>query len=91
VTAVADVEAALAELRGEAEPFRLMFTNLQMPGMDGLPLIAQARRLFPELPCVLHTVGAADPSALPAGVRLLEKTIDAEKIGAALREALRSG
>lgn len=45
---------ALEHLRS-GEPIDLMITDLSMPGMDGLTLIEEARRLHPELPVIIAT------------------------------------
>jgi signal transduction histidine kinase len=65
VTQAASGQAALEVLRGE-EPVDLLITDYAMPGMTGLQLAEEARKLRPKLPILLAT-GYAD---LPAHGRL---------------------
>jgi DNA-binding NtrC family response regulator len=79
--------AALAE-RG----FDLLFTDLKMPGMDGLAVLKEARRLAPDMPVVLMTAHASVPTAL-AAVRegafdYVEKPFDNEACKALVQRAL---
>jgi PAS domain S-box-containing protein len=42
------------EARGRKDPFSLVITDHQMPGMDGIALVREINKLFPEhLPCIL--------------------------------------
>ncbi len=65
VTQAASGEAALEVLRGD-EPVDLLITDYAMPGMTGMQLAEEARKLRPDLPILLAT-GYAD---LPAHGRL---------------------
>jgi CheY-like chemotaxis protein len=49
----------LKEARHNKEPFSLIITDHQMPGMDGIAFIREAGKLFPEqhLPCILMLPG----------------------------------
>ncbi|MFT3776485.1 MAG: sigma-54 dependent transcriptional regulator [Minicystis sp.] len=60
--AVATSERALARLR--AEPFDALVTDLRMPEVDGLALLAAARRIAPELPVLVMTAYGAIDSAV---------------------------
>ena len=64
VTIQADGDAALAELR--ASPPDALFTDLRLPGADGLALIAAAHELDANLPVVLATGYATAHNAVQA-------------------------
>jgi len=59
-----DGKAALNLLR--ASSFDLLITDLKMPGMDGLALIRDARRLSPALPVIIITAFSTEASAIEA-------------------------
>jgi len=61
-TAVATGEAALAALR--AGHFDALVTDLRMPDLDGLALLAAARRAAPDLPVIVMTAYGAIDSAI---------------------------
>jgi excisionase family DNA binding protein len=64
VRTVPDGQAAVDLLR--AEPFDLLITDLRMPGLDGLALIREARRLYAHLPIVIITGFSTEASAIEA-------------------------
>ena len=64
VDAVPDGRTAIARLR--AGPYDLLITDLKMPGIDGLTLIREARRLAPALPVVVITAYSSEASAIEA-------------------------
>jgi len=57
-------EAALA--RVEARPFDLVISDVRMPGMSGLDLLAKLVRRFPEIPVILITAHGSVPMAVEA-------------------------
>jgi nitrogen-specific signal transduction histidine kinase len=59
VVHVDSAQRALDVLRDRAEDFRLLFTDIVMPGMTGVALAQQVRRDYPGLP-VLLTTGYSD-------------------------------
>ncbi|MDQ6992561.1 MAG: response regulator [Mariprofundus sp.] len=59
VIAVSSGCAALAEFRRQPDLFDMLVSDFQMPGMNGLELIAEMRKLVPDLP-VLMVSGYAD-------------------------------
>ncbi len=64
VQAVADGAAAIAHLR--AARFDLVVTDLRMPGMGGLDLAREARRLWPAIRIVILTGHPSQSSAIDA-------------------------
>ena len=70
-TVVASGEQAVARLRAELShdgaaggPFAALVTDLRMPGMDGLALLSEARKITPGLPVVVMTAHGAIDSAI---------------------------
>ena len=84
VTAVASGPAALEILQCATEPFSVLFTDFSMPGMDGVELIERARKLCPQLRCILHTSADVDQGILPPGTVVLAKTTSRAKIAQTL-------
>jgi two-component system NtrC family response regulator len=64
VAAASSGEEAAAALR--AGGFAVLVTDLQMPGMDGLALLAEAKRLDPSLPVVVITAHGSVETAVDA-------------------------
>jgi len=64
VETVTDGQSALERLRNGA--YDLFITDLRMPGMDGLAVIREARRLRPTLPVVIITGYSTEASAIEA-------------------------
>jgi CheY-like chemotaxis protein len=60
------------------DPPDLVITDLYMPGLDGLGLIARLRSERPDLPIVV--VSAAILVSPPAGVPFVAKPFDAEHL-----------
>jgi two-component system response regulator HydG len=59
--AVSSSADALAKL---AEPFDAVVTDLRMPGVDGLELVAASRKLAPERPVIVMTAFSAVDTAV---------------------------
>jgi len=59
-----DGPSALDLLRRES--YDLLITDLKMPGMDGLSVIREVKRLSPELPIVVITGFSTEASAIEA-------------------------
>ncbi|MEJ5330452.1 MAG: sigma-54 dependent transcriptional regulator [Desulfobaccales bacterium] len=82
VAAAADGEAGLELLRRHA--FDLALIDVRMPGMSGLELMNEAKRLDPEIDAVLMTAyGSIDTAvaAMKAGARdYLTKPIDLDEL-----------
>jgi CheY-like chemotaxis protein len=88
----ADGQEACALLERDAPP-DLILTDLRMPGIDGLALIREARRIVPGTPAVLVTAYVADDAVRDAGredaVTMLAKPFSAAELLGAVRAALR--
>jgi len=61
-----DGPAALDRLRENPSGFDLLIADLKMPGMDGLTLIKQAKRIRAELPIIIITGFSTESSAIEA-------------------------
>lgn len=90
VDAAPDGRTAVEQLR--AVEYDLLITDLKMPGMDGLSVIREARRVFPELPIIIITGYSTEASAIEAinlGVSgYLTKPFRLPRILAAAQKAL---
>ncbi len=64
VDLAADGRAALERLR--VLPYDLLITDLKMPGVDGLTVIREARRLKADIPIVIITGFSTEASAIEA-------------------------
>jgi len=82
--------AALERIR--SSPFDLLVTDLRMPGMDGMRLIEEARRVNPDVDALVITAHASTETALQAlhdGVSdYLRKPFGVEEIRRAVGKAL---
>jgi DNA-binding NtrC family response regulator len=91
VTSVADGSQALAEL--ESERFDLLLSDMKMPGLNGIELLEQARRVQPDLQVILITAYATISQAVEA-VKLgaydyLTKPFEDEELFVAIEKALK--
>src|SRR6187401_786613 len=64
VDLAADGRAALDRLR--IVPYDLLITDLKMPGVDGLAVIREARRLKADMPVIIITGFSTEASAIEA-------------------------
>ncbi len=64
VDTAADATSALDRMR--AGDYDLMIADLKMPGMDGLTLIRQAKRIKSEMPVIIITGFSTESSAIEA-------------------------
>jgi DNA-binding NtrC family response regulator len=93
---VASAEAGLAVL--ETRPFDVVLSDIRMPGMNGMELLAELGVRFPELPVILLTAHGSVPMAVEAmkagAVDFLLKPFEKEEIlfvvGKALARSQRS-
>lgn len=82
------------ELMASSEPFSVLVSDLKMPGMDGIQLLSQASKLFPDTVRILLTGYADVQNAMDAVnqgfiFRLLTKPCLPEALDHALAEAIR--
>ncbi len=64
VDVASDGRSALERLR--VGPYDLLITDLRMPGMDGLTVIREARRLHADLPVIIITGYSSEANAIEA-------------------------
>ena len=85
-----DAQAALAELASDARRFDVVFTDVVMPGMNGIDLAQEIRRRHADLPVVL-TSGYSHVLAQngPHGFELLHKPYSIEQLSRVLSKAAR--
>jgi len=90
VTAVGHAQDALVSLT--AGPYDLAFLDLKMPDMDGMTLLGEIRRLYPDMPVLILTAHATLQSSIEAvrqGARdYLLKPIDPPLILARVKDIL---
>jgi PAS domain S-box-containing protein len=84
----ADAEAALAELAKDARRFDVVFSDVVMPGMNGIELGQEIRRRYADLPVVL-TSGYSHVLAQNGthGFELLQKPYSIEELSRVLQKA----
>ena len=82
--------AALAELEEDAERFDIVFSDVIMPGMNGLDMAKLIRKRYPELPVVL-TSGYSHVLAEQGsdGFELLHKPYSMDQVARVLRKMAR--
>ena len=88
ITHAADAEQALAELARDASRFDVVFSDVVMPGMDGIELAQEVRRLYHDLPMLL-TSGYSHVLAQNGtyGFELLHKPYSVEQLSRMLHKA----
>jgi PAS domain S-box-containing protein len=89
VVAAADGMAALAELQTDAWRFDVVFSDVVMPGMNGVELGQQVRQKYPALPIVLtsgysHILSEKGTQ----GFELLQKPYSLQDLSRELRKAI---
>ena len=73
----------------DSERFQLVFTDVVMPGMSGIELGGEIRRLYPQIPVIL-TSGYSHVLASNGnfGFELLHKPYSVEQLSLVIRKAL---
>jgi two-component system cell cycle sensor histidine kinase/response regulator CckA len=83
---------ALACLQYRAHPIDLLVTDINMPGMDGVELSKQARKILPDLPILVISSNFSESVMAflsnSADVHKLEKPFELEKLCEKLFEIL---
>jgi two-component system response regulator HydG len=83
VVGTGDPTHAVTRLQG-SERFDLLITDLKMPKMTGIELLAEARRLRPDMPVVLMTAFATIETAIDAMKKgaydYIQKPFDGDEI-----------
>ncbi|MDB5626336.1 MAG: hybrid sensor histidine kinase/response regulator [Tardiphaga sp.] len=89
ITLTINADAALAELARDASAFDLVFSDVIMPGMNGVELANLIRKQYPALPVVL-TSGYSDVLAENAdrGFDLIQKPYSVEALSRTLRRVI---
>ncbi|MCI5122762.1 MAG: sigma-54-dependent Fis family transcriptional regulator, partial [Candidatus Electrothrix sp. AUS4] len=64
VTVAVDAASALDFV--DKDPFDIVITDIRMPGMSGLDLLAELKQRFPDLPVVMITAYASPDDAVQA-------------------------
>lgn len=84
-----NAERALEELGNDCGRFHVVFSDVVMPGMSGLELGAEIRRLYPDVPVVL-TSGYSHVLAQNGkhGFELLHKPYSVEQLSRVLHKAI---
>ncbi|MEW6432582.1 MAG: sigma-54 dependent transcriptional regulator [Myxococcota bacterium] len=89
-TWVSSGEAAIATLRKQS--FDLVISDVRMPGMDGVELLAKLKQEVPELPVVLLTAHGTVPMAVDAMRRgaadFLQKPFERDEILFVVKKSL---
>src|SRR5208282_6419839 len=84
-------EDALQRLAGEIEPeLIVILSDINMPGMDGLTLLGEVKRRFPDLPVMMVTAYGDDERRRRAGelgaAEFITKPVDFDRLKAQLRQ-----
>jgi CheY-like chemotaxis protein len=84
-------DEALDRLAAEIEPTLVaVFSDINMPGMDGLKLLGEIRRRLPDLPVIMVTAYGDDERRRQAAeygaAEFLTKPVDFEHLKAQLRQ-----
>ena len=84
-----DAEQALAKLKADHSRFQVVFSDVVMPGMNGMELGQRIRELYPELPVVL-TSGYSHVLVQNGrhGFELLHKPYSVDQLSRVLAKAI---
>ena len=82
---------ALDRLSGEIEPTLVaVLSDINMPGMDGLELLAHIKQRFPDLPVMMVTAYGDDErrrrAAVYGAAEFITKPVDFDQLKAQLRQ-----
>jgi len=79
---------ALALLNVRSD-IRLVFTDINMPGLDGLALAREVRRRSPSMRTMLTSGRQISPAEIPVEAEFFPKPYDFEKVADRIQTALR--
>jgi PAS domain S-box-containing protein len=84
-----DAAQALAELAARRDQYQIVFSDVVMPGMNGIELATEVRRLYPDVPVVL-TSGYSHVLAQTGthGFELLHKPYSVEQLSRVLLKSM---
>src|SRR6516164_469634 len=82
---------ALDQLAGEIQPTLIaVLSDINMPGMDGLELLAEIKQRFPDLPVIMVTAYGDDDRRRRAreigAFKFIPKPVDFDQLKAQLRQ-----
>ena len=89
IVLVADGQEAINVLK--REPVSLLITDIQMPRLNGIILLAYVHTYHPKLPCIVTTAYGTSrlKSKLPRGIlRFIQKPFDVDDLARAIIAAL---
>jgi two-component system cell cycle sensor histidine kinase/response regulator CckA len=87
VVAVADSRAALAAL-SRRPAIALMIVDVVLPDMDGYEVVAEARKIAPDICVVFTSAFAVDPARQPSGDGFLAKPFTSGSLTGIVEQAL---
>ena len=91
VLSVGSGESALEEFRAQQDDIDLVLTDVIMPGMSGVQLISEIRKLAPDVRFILSSGYDRDTLAMEPGFNdedLIEKPFRVESMSEAIRSRL---
>jgi DNA-binding NtrC family response regulator len=87
VLEAADAEEARTLLRA-AEPIEVVFSDINMPGMDGITLAQWIAKEFPDVKVVLTSGDLRNATAARSAAYYLEKPYDLDTLGRLIQRLL---
>jgi two-component system response regulator AtoC len=90
VVSVASGHEAIEKVKAEA--WNVMMVDLKMPGMDGIEVVREVKKIAPELPMIMVTAYATVDTAVQAmkegAYDYIAKPFDPEQVGLAIRKII---
>lgn len=90
VVSVASGPKAIEKVKAEA--WNVMMVDLKMPGMDGIEVVREVKKIAPELPMIMVTAYATVDTAVQAmkegAYDYIAKPFDPEQVGLAIRKII---
>jgi two-component system, response regulator PdtaR len=84
-----NAEKALAVLKRRSD-IKLLFTDVNMPGLDGLALAREVHRRWPDMLLMLTSGREVPRAKIPAGGEFVAKPYDFEKLAERIYTLLHS-